>query len=282
MLYQWIRVIDSDNGTLTDFSVANQEEGTTLPLDLVATEDYIYVGQHFPFNNFWMQVDTVNSVSTEIEIDYWAGRGNGWKSAVDILDGTVTSSVPLAKSGVVQFSPQRKYLWHRINDTEDEPLPSGLETINVFNIYWLRFRYADDLTAATKLKRLAYAFTQTQQLDNLDTQINQFQDSFESGKTDWDDEIYTASIQVVNDLRRRGLITHYGQVLRFEDVTMATDLRTLILIYENLGPGFREKLQDARAEYQKTLDLGRLTFDQNQDAFTDRGEIANKVKLLVR
>jgi hypothetical protein len=55
MLYQWIRVIDGDNGTLTDVSVENQEEGTTLAMDIVAAEDYIYVAQHFPFNNFWMQ-----------------------------------------------------------------------------------------------------------------------------------------------------------------------------------------------------------------------------------
>jgi len=282
MLYDWIRVIDGDDGVLTDLSVNNQDETLTLPLDLVAAEDYIYVAQHFPFNNFWMQIDTANSVATTISIEYWAGQGSGWKAAKDILDGTTLAGVPLARSGVVQFSPDQKYNWHRINDTQNEPQPAGLETLEIYNVYWLRFKYVLDLSGATALKRLAYAFTQTQQLDNIDTQINQFQDSFQTGKTDWDDEIYTASIQVVNDLKRRGLITHYGQVLRFEDVTMAADIKTLILIYKNLGPGFRVKLDDARLEYQSALDVGRFTFDKNSNAFTDQGEIANRKAVLTR
>jgi hypothetical protein len=63
---------------------------------------------------------------------------------------------------------------------------------------------------------------------------------------------------------------------------MAADIKTLILIYQNLGPGFRQKLEDARADYEKTLDVGRFTFDKNSDAFADSGEITNKVKQLVR
>ena len=282
MLYQWIRVFKSDNGTLADVSVINQEEGTTIALDLVAGEDYIYIGQHFPFNNFWMQIDTANTVATTINIDYWSGNSNGWQAAVDILDGTVTSGVPLAKSGVVQFSPHMKKSWENVSDPEDNGTPTELSTTRVYNVYWMRIKYTDSLDVATKIKRLAYSFSQTQQLDNTDTQINQFLDSFSPGKTDWEDEIYTASLQLISDLRRRGLITHYGQVLRFEDVTMACDLKSLILIYQNLGPGFRVKLEDARAEYEKVLDMGRFTFDQNQDAFTDGKEITNKVKLLIR
>lgn len=282
MLYQWIRLIRETADVLTDLSIENQEEGTTVPMDIANATDYMYLGQHFPFNNFWMQVDSVNAIAANIEIDYWAGTGSGWKPALDILDATKVSGVPLAKSGVVQFSPDRSWIWHRVSDTENEPMPLGLENLTIYNIYWLRFRYSADLTGTTTIKRLAYAFTQSQQLDNIDTQINQFQDSFESGKTDWDDEIYTASIQLVNDLRRRNLITHYGQVLRFDDVTMAADLKALALIYKNLGPGFRTKLEDALAEYEKVLDVGRFTFDKDLDAFVDQGEITNKVKKLVR
>ncbi len=282
MLYQWIRVLDGDNGTITDVSLANQDESSTIAMDLVVSEDYIYVGQHFPFNNIYFDVNTVNAVSADISIDYWAGQGNGWVAGVDILDDTSSAGVPLAKSGVVQFSPDRKYSWHRINDTENEPMPAGLETITIYNVYWMRISYNATLTAGTLLNRIVYLFTRSQQLDNIDTQINRFLDSFESGKTDWEDEIVTASQMLVADLRRRGLVTHYGQVLRFEDVTLAADLKTLILIYQNLGPGFRQKLEDARADYEKTLDMGRYTFDKNNDAFTDSGEITNKVKQLVR
>lgn len=282
MLYQWIRLLNSDNGVISDLSIDNQDESVNIPIDIEPLEDWHYLGQHYPFNNFLQQVENANSVVSSIEIQYWTGSGNEWKNAVDVLDGTSRSGVACARSGVVQFSPQSGYSWHNVSDTKDETEPLGLEDVNITNIYWMRYRWTNKLTVGATLKRVVYAFTRTQQIDALDTQVNEFMDSFKSGKTDWDDEIVTASIQVVNDLKRRGLIVHQGEILRFDDVTMATDLRTLILIYKNLGPGYKDKLDAAWVEYTNMSSLGRFSFDQNQNAFMDKQEIQNKVGKLVR
>lgn len=284
MLYQWIRLLKANAaGDITDISLRNQEETTSEIVDVQPTgSSYWYMAQHFPFNNFFFYLDQPNSVATNLEIQYWGGKGIEWVDAVDILDGSVTNGVPLSKSGVVQFSPNTRNTWNIVADTENEPQPSGLSTVNIFNVYWIRFRYADALTGTTSLKRLSYAFTQSQQLDNLDTNINQYLTSFGAGKTDWNDEIMTASIQLVTDFKRRGLIVGPGEILRFDDVSMPCDLKTLILIYQNLGPAFRQKLLDAMSDYDRASSLARFTFDKGKDGFVDRQDIANTVAKLQR
>ena len=282
MLYQWIRLFFSDNGTLTDYSLENQSEVDTVPLAMDISQDYFYLGQHYPFNNFFVQVDTANAVSNSITIQYWGGKNTEWVDAVDIIDGTKSGGASFAKSGVVQFSPNTTNVWHEVSDTRNEPQPLGLETIDIYNMYWIRFKFTVNPTGGAAVNRIAYAFTQSQQLDNIDVTIDQFLDSFESGKTDWNNEIMTASLQLVYDLKRRGLIIHQGQVLRFDDVSMAADLRTLMLIYRNLGPGYQTKLEQTSREYDNALSLTRFSFDQNQDGFLSKGELFNSIAKLVR
>lgn len=282
MLHQWIRLIYSDNGTLIDRSLDNQDEVITVPMQMVATEDYLYIGQHFPFNNFFVQIDTANSNASVLSVQYWTGKQNSWRTAVDVLDGTSSSGATLAKSGVVQFSPDEDYTWYRVDDTNEQAAEFLLNATKIYNMYWLRLKVSANLSAGTDLKRLAYAFTRTQQINNLDVSIDEFLTSFGATKTNWDDEIVTASIQVVNDLRRKNLIRHQGEILRFDDVSMATDYRVLALIYSNLGPAYRDKKFDAMAEYEKMISLSNFSFDQSEDARLSRDEIASRGIKLVR
>lgn len=282
MLYNYIRLFFGDNGVVTDLSINNQDEATTIPLVMVAAEDYIYLAQHMPFNNFFVQMDTVNTNASLMTISYWGGKSRDWVPAIDILDGTMTGGKTFGRSGVVQFSPDPLYTWQPVNENRGELLPTGLETIKVYNVYWVRIKVSANLSALTDAKRFIYSFTRSQQLDNLDTTINQFLGSFATGKTDWDDQIVTASVQLVNDLRRRGLIISPGEILRFDDVTMACDYKTLILIYKNLGPGYKDKLEQAKLDYEDTINLRRFSFDIDQDGYLNRAEISSRVKTLER
>jgi hypothetical protein len=282
MLYNYMRLIRGDNGTLTDVSLENQDESRNITLDLVTGEDYIYVAQHFPFNNLFFQISSANAVASSMAIEYWSGPGNGWKAFQDVLDDTKRSGASLAVSGVVQFTPDPQYNWHQVGDSQGQDFPTGLTTLKIYNVYWLRISFNATLTNTTAIKRLSYAFTRSQQLDNLDVEINRFLTSFSASKTNWDDEIVTASQQVVDDLMRAGLIVSRGQVLRFDDVSMAASWKTLMLIYRNCGPAFRDKLLDAEKEYGKLLNLRRFSFDKNQDGFVDKKEISNTVARLTR
>jgi hypothetical protein len=51
MLKNYIRVLYSDNGTISDMSL-DLSEGNGASFPVVAAEDYFYIGQYFPFNNF--------------------------------------------------------------------------------------------------------------------------------------------------------------------------------------------------------------------------------------
>jgi|GEM_PF-1446079 len=280
MLYQYMRIFDSDNGTLSDVSLENQDEGTNLSFDLVAGEDYIYIGKYYPFNNFFLQLGTANDEAANLSIEYWDGQQ--WRNAVDILDGTKVSGVPLARSGVVQFSTNDEYGWYYVGDPSDTSGPTELQYLSVYNLYWLRLSYSQDLNALTKVKRIAYAFTQSQQLNELDTTINNFLDTFETGKTDWNDQIMTASMHVVRDLQGRGLVRDHGQILLLQDVSLPTDWKTLEMIYYNLGGDYSEKYKNAQKMYKETLKLERYSFDMNDDARLDRRETTGTVRSLTR
>lgn len=280
MLYQYIRTFDADDGTLTDLSLDNQDESSTLPFDLVFSEDYYYIAQFFPFNNFFVQIDTANDVTASITLEYY--DGTSWREAVDVLDGTSTSGVSLAKSGVIQFSPNNSFRWARTVDTTDSTAPTALNSITTYNMYWLRMKFSDTLKVTTAIKRITYAFTLHQQIDNLDTTVDEYLTDFVANKTSWNDEIVTCSMQVVADLKRKGLILNVGQILVLEDVSMATDWKTLMHIYRNLGGDYKTKFDAAKIEYDSALDLKRFTFDKDNDAFIDRNEIAESASRLRR
>lgn len=282
MLYNYIRILSGNDGTITDLSLDNQDESSTLPAVLVSGEDYIYVGQYYPFNNFFYQSDTANTNAAVMALEYWCGLQQGWKSAVDILDGTSTAGKTLARSGVVQFSPNEDYRWQSVVDQDSTHAPTDLSTVVIPNVYWLRISVSADMSAGTAATRFVYSFTRSQQLDNLDTTIDQFLTSFSSGKTNWDDEVVTASIQLVSDLKRRGLVLSNGQILRFDDVSQACDYRTLMLIYKNLGPAYIEKLKQADFDYRESLNSKRFSFDMDNNALVGQDEINNTITTLVR
>lgn len=276
MLFQYIRVLKSKNGTLTDLSIQNQNELVDVLCDLTVNQDLIYIGQRLPSNNLFFQSSVANDVTANMVIEYW--DGSAWQDAVDILDATNG----LFNSGVVQFSPDRHHRWTYVNDTSDTNAPSELSTVTIYNLYWLRIKFDATLKATTAVKRIVYSFTSSQQIDNYDTTINNYLTSFGPTKTDWNDEIITSSIAVVADLKRNRAIFDKGQILDLSDVSVATDWKTLIHIYRNLGGDYEKKYEAAIKEYEKAIDLKCPTLDQNLNAQVDMFETADNENRMVR
>jgi hypothetical protein len=227
-----------------------------------------------------MQSAVANDVAATITLEYWDGYA--WRTAVDVLDGTLSGSTSLAQTGVIQFSPDIDYSWNIVHDTTDTGAPDALSSVTIYNLYWLRMKFSDTLKSTTALKRIAYAFTQHQQINNFDTTINNYLTDFESGKTTWDDEIVLASYLVVRELKRKGLIQNQGQILRLDDVSIPTDWKTLEIIYRNLGGDYLEKLKEAQKQFDKTISLERYSFDKDGNAFLSQSEVTNSIRKLVR
>lgn len=281
MLGQWIRCIYSDNGILIDRSLEAQNSDT-IPFQIVAAEDYLYVGQYYPFNNLFFEVGSVvNAVASVATVQYW--DGTTWRTAVDVLDQTKASGASMGRNGVMQWSPNQDYQWSVVQDTSDTGAPTELSTVTIYDLYWARIKWSANFTASTVLKSISYAFTDTNTLYSLDPELDEYLVAWGgSSKTNWDEQILTASKHVVADLRSRGFIAGPGNVIRFDDVFLPTAWLTLSLIYSNLGSAFNERKADARAQYRALLNLSRFTFDQNKNARPDSSERNNVVARGIR
>jgi len=282
MLYEYFRVFKETGGSFTDLSLDNQEEGVTL-IPAITAADTLYFAQYFPVNNMYFHMgSTANATGGDITIEYW--DGTNWRSAVDILDATKVSGAVLGRSGIIQWSPYIDYSWRPVNDTEDSNSPDELNSLRIYNSYWYRATFPSGLDAGTEIKEITYTFTNDSILDDIDIEINEFLTSFDSSgsKTDWIDQIITASKMLMTDLKRRGLVMNRGQILRFDDVVMPATYRTLDLIYQNLGPSYMKRRQELRVLYEEALDIERFTLDKDGNAFVSQGELSSSVKSIKR
>lgn len=280
MLPQWIRVFYSDNGTLTDYSIAAQNS-ELIPMAVTAAQDYVYVGQYFPFNNLYFEMDVANTNTSDVSVQYWNGKI--WTSARDILDGTKMAGKSLARSGVIQWSPDRTDKWLVINDTTDGGNPSELASLEIYNLYWMRFKWSADLSGTTSVNNIAYSFCTNEMLRAIDPEIDNYLTAWGgASKTNWNEQIMLASQEIVFNLKSRGLILAVGDILRFDDVSLATCYRCLSIILRMLGQPFAAKRQDYQIAESELLAVKRFSFDTNSDAVLDKGEISNSVSKLVR
>jgi len=273
MINQWTRVVHSDNGVLTDYTLAAQNDDT-FPIPMVAGEDYIYLGQHFPFNSMFISMNTANSASAKIKVEIWAD--GEFHPVVDTLDETSVGGISLARSGVIQFSPDRDEGWEFSDETDDDDAPPelALGSTNYYNLYWARVSFDADLSAGSVIDRISYRFANTQQLSSIDPDIEQYLTSWESGKTSWDEQLVLASDHVVTDLKSRGLILHPGQVLRIDEFALATAYKCLALIYMVLGPDFEFRPEKVKENYKELMGSRRFTFDRYRDGAENVGEVS--------
>jgi len=277
MLLNYFRLFKYDT-SITDLSLDNQNPSTLLTPSLVVG-NYLYIAQEFPFNNVFFHLDTANTELATVNVEYFDGN---WKQAVDVLDGTSVAGIPFAQSGVLQWSPDQSNGWVRIGDTSTEKTAPHLNTLKLYDLYWIRLSVTADLLAGLKFKEISYCFTTSDQLNHIDIEVNGFLAAFGTGKTDWNKEIITASKLVVSDLKARQFIAHQGQILRFDDISHATTLKALDLIYMNLGPSYVERRKEIRELYANALNVKGWTIDEDLDGFVDHKEVASKVYRLVR
>lgn len=262
------RVFYSDNGTLTDYSLEAKEGSFTFTA--VAAEDYLYIGQSFPFNSLYFDITTANTNASVLTIEYW--EGDAWEEAVDLIDGTKSSGKTLGQSGIVRFTPDRETQWEIVRDTTENHTPTELQSIEIYNKYWIRLKFSADLTAVT-VARITYKFCEDEDMDNLDPDISKYQASWESGKSDWVDQTVMASRHVVMDLKRRHLIFSAAQILSInEELNLLTAYRGLSVIYNGLGGKFIEQRDAALLQYKELLDSIKPVIDVNNNAIIDRGE----------
>ena len=209
-------------------------------------------------------MDTVSASAGNISMSYH--NGADWVPVVDLLDGTSG----FTKSGVIQFSPNRNTRWDMAEDTAQDG-PSDLNSFTIYNLYWIKIEFGSALDAGTALKKITYKFCTDAELEDYDSDIDEFLTAF--SQSDWTPQILTASLEVVDDMKRKGLIVDSGQVLRLGDVARPTAYKTLLIIYLSLGDAYADRRAEVKELYKNSFS-GVYTIDRNNDGLASKRETA--------
>lgn len=269
------RIILSDNTTLSDLSTSLEGYRTAADtVALVAAEDKIYLGSHFPFNHRYFKVDTANTNASVVGIKYW--DGNEFVSVVDVLDETAVAGVPFAQSGWITWFPDKEESWIR-EDTADRngALIPNLGQLTIYDLYWIELTVSADLSAGTALKFVGQRFSDDNDLEAEfpDLARSNAKCAFDSAKTDWEEQSIMASRIIVDDLKQRQIAFSKNQILERRELRGASVQKVAEIVYNAFGDDFVDQRIDARREYDSRLNKDIFQFDLNNNARQDFAEL---------
>lgn len=267
------RIIFSDDGTLSDFTVNLNDyfSGTSSIASLVATEDALYIGSRFAFNHIYCKISAANDQASVMSIATW--DGSNWNAVAEVFDQTSSSGATLAQSGYITWVPDKNKHWAQ-DDTQSS---TGGEQItdlggaNIYDHYWIKITFSADLGASTALSWLGYKFTDD---NDLGTEFPDLVRSatltgFESGKTDWEEQHVLCAKLLIDDLIKNKIILSGKQLLEREIFKGASVQKCAEVIYGGLGDDYKDDRNDAKKEYEKRLQKGNYLIDRDEDGFLD-------------
>lgn len=274
-----MRVLYKDASTLSEItaSTSNYYSGT-VPFVVDASEDALYIGSEHPFNHVYLKVGTANTNPSSISVQYW--YNSGWSDAVQVTDETNG----LTQSGRLSFTPNRSNVWEmESTNYEGDQIPE-LSSIVIYDHYWMKITFSADLSAGTTLAWIGHKFATDNELGGEFPDLNRsnVKTSFQSGKTDWEEQIVIASQIMVADLTDAGLIKGVGNVIEPDMLKAACVQKTAEIIFRSFGGDYEPRADKCQDEYQKRLKSRFVTFDQNNNAIKDQAEIARPTKFLSR
>ena len=280
------KVIFSANGTLTDFSVEmNDYFARTAAIPLAVTTDYLYIGSYFPFNHFYLKVNSANAVTSVLSAHYWDNTRT-WRAVSLLTDETLSAGKTLAQNGYVSWNPDPQYSWSK-EDTVDSAgtaLVTGLGNIKLYGFYWLRLKVSATVTSTTKLEWLGHRFSVDNDLGSEypDLVTSATMTAFKSGKTDWEEQHIRVAELIVKDLKRIKALNSGSQILDWEDFKLASVSKLAEIIYSAFGSAHKEQKDEALVEYKKRFNGITAKIDENANAQVDEAEKNIKSVVLFR
>lgn len=277
------RFFYSDNGTLTDYStnLENFYSGTHS-FTFVAAEDAFYVGGRLPFNHLYLKMDgtNVNANSSTMTVSYWDSKE--WAEAVEVIDETSVAGASLAQSGFVTWIPDKSANWVREDTNYSGNSVTGLTSVEIYDLYWLKITFSNDLSANTAFIWAGQKFSDD---DLLGTEYSDLVRSamiaaFESGKTDWEEQHVRAAEVIVRDLMHKGYIIEKEQILERHDFELASVSKTAEIIFAGLGDDYKDNQDAARREYNDRMAKVLPRIDVNKNARIDINEKVSQGRLV--
>lgn len=257
------RVIFSNDGSLSDISVNTGDfrEGSST-IDYVTSEDYLFLASFLPFNHKHFDIGTANDQSSAISVEIW--DGSAWTGAVDVLDQTSSSGVSLSQDGIISWTSNVDDApWNRQQKSADV---TGLTGTSIYNMYWVRLSWDGSFNANTTIEYIGHKFSKDSQLFDQYPELNDTNllTSFESGKTDWEEQHYLAADYIIRDLKQDNAIVSADQLLDWQVFREASIHACAMLIFWGLSQF--EKHEKAKSMYENYRKNGFLNIDLNRDA----------------
>jgi len=274
------RIIWDDDGTEKDLSLALSDFRTdSETIAFVSADDYIYLASWLPFNHRWFEVSSANDQNAAPTADIW--WGNAWYPAVDIIDQTANGAVTLAQSGILEWKTDRLRGWECEQDSEDV---DGVDSVGVYNMYWLRLGFDADLAGTTALKYIGHKFADDTILYTYYPDLNNatMKGAFASGKTNWDDQHFMAAEIIIRDLKRRNIAVSGNQIMDYKVFEEPGAHKVAELVYQGMGRAYDADRQRAHARYKEAMNLKRFAVDLNQDGNLNTGERLDNIGYMTR
>jgi hypothetical protein len=227
--------------------------------------DYFYLLSDAPFNHYFLSFNGGNVNVTSMQIEYMSS--NGWQVVANNADYTDL----WAKTGVVEFTPDRNYPWAvRSTNYGGQTIP-GLESINIYDVYALRISFTNDLSPNLKINYMGHVFNDDIDLYSEYPIFNdaQFLTAFKVGKDNWEEQSIRAAELIIKDLKSKGLIYSPGQILQRELFREASIQKTAEIIFRSFGNDYVDQCQRARKEYEYRMDVKNFVIDQNNNGVKD-------------
>ena len=268
-----MKIIYSDNAVLSDISTnaTNYHSGSDA-FNFTAAEDYFYIGQRFAFNEFWMNIATLNTASSVMSLSYWDGKV--WRAVVEVNDGTSG----FTQSGKVDFVPDRQYGWmmeDTVRTSSGTEEITGLGNVTIYDRYWLRIAFSVDLDASTAIGWVGRLFASDEDLYSEYPMFNNssLKTAIEAGKTTYEEQRLRATEVTIDNLISNTTITNGNQLLDAEKLKTIVVSKTAEIVFGMLGfDEYEDDRKRARAEYSARLNKDIFNVDRNANATLDDKE----------
>lgn len=268
------RVIWKDNATLRDLSTKlNNFYSDTQVIDFATATDKLYIGSDVPFNNRFIMMSVVNAVDASMTIEIW--DGNSWVAVVDVKDYTqATAGKPLSQSGIIAWVTDRNKSWAKEATTE-EMAGSGLETLKIYNMYWVRIGFSANLTDTMAIKYVGHKFSKDEDMKGYYPDLNRStaMAAYETGKTSWEEQHILAAEAIFVDLRAKRELWAKGQIFNWEALTMAAVHKVAEIVYSGFGAEYEVRMDTAQDRYEAELGAALSQgIDKDADGHIDEEE----------
>jgi len=268
------RVLFSNNGVLVDLTKDTNkfQSGTATIADYTAAQDYLYLGSMAPFNHFYVKMATASAVPASMTAEYWDGKS--WIATYKLDDETSG----LTASGFITMFPRRDNAWNveSTNDRGDQV--TGLTTINVYDMYWMRLKLSADVPLGFAISWIGHKFSDDDDL------ASEFPDlvrakmllAYGTAKTSWEEQHAKAADLITQDLISSEVISWKGQLLVRDEFTLASIQKVAELIFNALGDDYLDQRDRAQAEYKRRLDKSSYRIDANSNALLSPAEAVSR------